>query len=103
MDNAVKYSPDARTVWVRLRAADRRVHIDVRDEGLGIPPGEQADIFRQFVRGAEPKARRIRGTGIGLALVRHVARAHGGDVTVESAPGRGSTFSVQMPLAGPAE
>jgi signal transduction histidine kinase len=103
MDNAVKYSPDGRTVWVRLRAADRRVHIDVRDEGLGIPPGEQADIFRQFVRGAEPKARRIRGTGIGLALVRHVARAHGGDVTVESAPGLGSTFTVQLPLAGQAE
>ena len=103
MDNAVKYSPDARTIWLRLRAASRRVHIDVRDEGLGIPPGEQADIFRQFVRGAEPKARHIRGTGIGLALVRHIARAHGGDVTVESAPGRGSTFSVQLPLAGPSE
>jgi signal transduction histidine kinase len=96
MDNAVKYSPDAKTIWVRLRADASGVTLDVRDEGLGIPLSEQVTVFTQFVRGAEPKARRIRGTGIGLALVRHIARAHGGDVSVASEPGRGSTFTVRM-------
>ena len=60
---------------------------------------EQRSIFRQFVRGEEPKARRIRGTGIGLALVRHIARAHGGEVTVQSEPGHGSTFTLRFARA----
>ncbi len=100
MDNAVKYSPDVKTIWVRVRQSDAGVELTVRDEGLGVPEKEQAAIFRQFVRGEEPKSRRIRGTGIGLALVRHVARAHGGDVTVESEPGRGSTFTFRLGRAG---
>jgi hypothetical protein len=65
MDNAVKYSPDAKTIWVRLQHSGASIEIVVRDNGLGIPAGEQRSIFRQFVRGEEPKAR-IRGTGIGL-------------------------------------
>ncbi len=96
MDNAVKYSPDVKTIWVRLRRTDAGVELAVRDEGLGVPEKEQAAIFRQFVRGEEPKSRRIRGTGIGLALVRHIARAHGGDVSVESEPGRGSMFTLRI-------
>ena len=96
MDNAVKYSPDEKTIWVRLQRATEGVEITVRDNGLGIPAKEQVGIFRQFVRGEEPKARRIRGTGIGLALVRHIARAHGGDVTVHSEPGHGSTFTLHL-------
>jgi signal transduction histidine kinase len=97
LDNAVKYSPDAPAVWVTLRQDGEQVRIDVRDEGIGIPADEQVEVFRQFVRGAEAKSRHIRGTGVGLALVRHVARAHGGDVTVDSAPGRGSTFTMSLP------
>ena len=97
LDNAVKYSPGAPAVWVALRQDGEQVQIDVRDEGIGIPADEQVEVFRQFVRGAEAKSRRIRGTGVGLALVRHVARAHGGDVTVDSAPGRGSTFTMSLP------
>jgi len=96
MDNAVKYSPDVKTIWVRLRQSDAGVDLTVRDEGLGVPEKEQAAIFRQFVRGEEPKSRRIRGTGIGLALVRHIARAHGGDVSVASEPGKGSTFTLSI-------
>lgn len=101
MDNAVKYSPEVKTIWVRLQQAGAGVEITVRDNGLGIPADEQGGIFRQFVRGEEPKARRIRGTGIGLALVRHVARAHGGDVTVQSQPGRGSIFTLRLARAEP--
>ena len=99
LDNAVKYSPDSRTIWVQVREEGGRIAIDVRDRGLGIPPGEIDGIFGQFVRGAEPKARRIRGTGIGLALVRRIAQAHGGDVTVTSEPGRGSTFTMHLRAA----
>ena len=96
MDNAVKYSPDEKAIWVRLQHTTTGVEIAVRDNGLGIPAREQARIFEQFVRGEEPKARRIRGTGIGLALVRHIARAHGGDISVRSEAGQGSTFTLTL-------
>jgi signal transduction histidine kinase len=96
LDNAVKYSPECRTVWVALQRQDDRVSILVRDRGLGIPIHEQREIFDRFVRGAESTARRIRGTGIGLAMVRQIVRAHGGDVSVASEPGKGSTFTLAL-------
>ncbi len=97
LDNAVKYSPDCRTVWVALERQHERVSIHVRDRGLGIPIHEQSEIFDRFVRGAESTARRIRGTGIGLAMVRQTVRAHGGDIRVASEPGQGSTFTTVFP------
>lgn len=96
LDNAVKYSPECRTVWVALERQDDRVSIVVRDQGLGIPVHEQREIFDRFVRGAESTARRIKGTGIGLAMVRQIVRAHGGDVRVASEPGKGSTFTLAL-------
>ena len=74
------------------------VAIRVRDSGLGIPPEEQKQIFRKFVRGAAARAVNIKGTGIGLAMVDHIVRAHSGEVSVESRPGAGSTFTVRLPL-----
>jgi signal transduction histidine kinase len=97
LDNAVKYSRECRTVWVEIGHERGRVSIQVRDRGLGIPVHEQAEIFDRFVRGAESTARRIRGTGIGLAMVRQIVRAHGGDVRVASEPGKGSTFTAMLP------
>jgi signal transduction histidine kinase len=99
LDNAIKYSPDCRTVWVEIAREADRIAISVRDQGLGIPLREQRRIFDRFVRGAQPKALRIRGTGIGLALVRHIVRAHGGEVTLASEPGRGSRFTILLPDA----
>ena len=96
LDNAVKYSPDSRVVWVGLTVQAERCQITVRDQGLGIPADEQPHVFARFVRGAESKARRIRGTGIGLAMVRQIALAHGGDVRLESEPGRGSCFTIEL-------
>ncbi|OFW17918.1 MAG: hypothetical protein A3H97_22675 [Acidobacteria bacterium RIFCSPLOWO2_02_FULL_65_29] len=98
-ENAVKYSPACDTVWVALTTSDSRVEIAVRDRGVGIPRGEQKRIFDKFVRGSAARSSEIRGTGIGLALARAIVRAHGGDITVESALGEGSTFSIVLPTA----
>jgi signal transduction histidine kinase len=99
LDNAVKYSPDHRTVWVDLSGAGQRLMVRVRDRGIGIPVPEQKEIFRKFVRGAGSKAASIRGTGIGLAMARQIVTAHGGDLSVESQPGEGSVFTVLLPVA----
>jgi signal transduction histidine kinase len=100
LDNAVKYSPDCRTVWVSVARETDRVLVLVRDKGIGIPVEEQQAIFDKFVRGAQAKGEGYRGTGIGLAMVRHIVRGHGGEIRVESAPGAGSTFTLTLPLAG---
>jgi signal transduction histidine kinase len=97
MDNAVKYSLECRTVWVDVERSDARLAIRVRDQGLGIPAEEHKEIFRKFVRGTSAKAQNIKGTGIGLAMVDHIVKAHGGEVRVQSAPGAGSTFTLLLP------
>ena len=100
LDNAVKYSPDRTPVRVNVSsdAAGRALLVSVTDSGLGIPASEQPHIFERFVRGADAKARRIRGTGIGLSMAREIMRAHAGDITVASAPGQGSTFTMRVPI-----
>jgi signal transduction histidine kinase len=99
LENAVKYSGDVRRVGVHATRRGRSVTISVRDEGLGIPHGEQQRIFTKFVRGTVSRTYGINGTGIGLAMAREIVRAHGGDITVESATGAGSTFTVTLPAA----
>jgi signal transduction histidine kinase len=99
LDNAVKYSPNAADVWIDVHRSQEQIAIEVRDAGLGIARDEQRDIFRRFVRGTRAKADNISGTGIGLAIVRHVVAAHDGDVTVRSAPDEGSTFTLTLPAA----
>ncbi len=71
--------------------------IQVRDRGAGIPAAERNTIFDKFVRGATSKASSVEGAGIGLSMVQHIVRAHGGDVRLESEPGRGSTFTILLP------
>jgi signal transduction histidine kinase len=100
LDNAVKYSPECRTVWVDVEHETNRVSIAVRDRGLGIPLHEQKEIFDKFVRGAESKALRIKGTGIGLAMVRHIVQAHGGEIRLASEPGQGSQFTMTLRAVG---
>jgi signal transduction histidine kinase len=96
--NAMKYSGDSREIDLRLRRVDGRARIDVSDHGIGIAPDEQRRIFEKFYRVPTRQNQLIPGTGLGLTLVEHVAKAHGGGVTVESVPGRGSTFSIEIPL-----
>ena len=97
LDNAVKYSPACRTIEVVVERRGNEAAVHVRDRGLGIPAAEQRQIFRKFVRGAEAKRQNIAGTGIGLAMVEHIMKAHGGRVRVESQPESGSTFSLEIP------
>lgn len=99
LDNATKYSPDRKAVWVTITEEQSRLAVHVRDEGMGISPAEQRRIFRKFERGAEAKAASIRGTGLGLAMVQGIMRAHGGGVRLQSKPQCGSTFTLWLPLA----
>jgi signal transduction histidine kinase len=86
-------------VWVDGAILNRRVVISVRDNGIGIAPGEQGAIFQKFVRGDAAKKAGIKGTGIGLAMVRQISDAMGGEIHVESEVGVGSTFTLVLPLA----
>jgi signal transduction histidine kinase len=94
LDNAVKYSGDHREIEVEVDRSGREITIAVRDRGLGIPAHEQAAIFRKFQRGGEAVRLGIKGTGIGLAMVEHIVKAHHGRVELQSEPGRGSTFKL---------
>jgi len=100
LDNAVKYSPECQTVWVEVDRAGQKLAIRVRDRGVGIPVAEHKEIFKKFVRGATSEVATVKGTGIGLAMVDHIVRAHGGEVRLESQPGAGSTFTVLLPVWG---
>jgi signal transduction histidine kinase len=97
LDNAVKYSGDRPVVHIEVRAGNP-VAIRVRDQGFGILPSERDRILRKFVRGSSAKACGVKGTGIGLAMVKHIVDAHAGKVIVESEPGKGSTFTILLPL-----
>ena len=98
LENAVKYSPVCRTVWVEGHVNRRRVEISVRDRGMGIASPEQGEIFQKFVRGAAAKKAGIKGTGIGLSMVRQIVEACGGEIRLDSAEGAGSTFTILLPL-----
>ena len=99
LDNAVKYSPACRQVWVDVLQDGGRAAIRVRDCGLGIPVSEQRSIFEKFTRGEAARRGGIGGTGVGLAMVQSIMAAHGGEVRLESEPGRGSTFTLLLPGA----
>jgi signal transduction histidine kinase len=99
VDNAIKYSAERRSLGVEARAAEGHLVLEVADEGIGIPREEQSRIFDKFYRVGRSETQGRRGSGVGLALVRHVAEAHGGRVTVESRPGEGSRFTLWFPLA----
>jgi signal transduction histidine kinase len=98
VNNALKYSKDDKFIGVRLYRANGSVKLEVQDHGIGIPAGEQEKIFEKFYRCGDPLVHNIKGSGLGLSLVRHIARAHGGDVQVESAPDKGSKFTIELPL-----
>jgi signal transduction histidine kinase len=98
VDNAVKYSGVERTIVLDARREGDRLALSVTDRGIGIAAAEHARIFEKFYRVGQSDTQSRRGSGVGLALVRHIVEAHGGEVTVQSAPGQGSRFTLWLPL-----
>ncbi len=99
LSNALKYGGADKRIVVAVRASAKTVRIAVSDFGIGIPVGEHRRIFQKFYRIDDRLSREVEGSGLGLAIVRHVALGHGGRVEVESAPGKGSTFTLVLPVA----
>ena len=100
LENAVKYSPGEKPIRLFARREGATVVIGVQDHGIGIPVSEQQRVFQKFVRGDEARRAGIRGVGVGLALVKRIAEAHGGSVRLTSEVGAGSTFTLVLPVAG---
>ncbi|HEY5960265.1 MAG TPA: HAMP domain-containing sensor histidine kinase [Polyangiaceae bacterium] len=101
VDNALKYAAEGKVVRVQVVNQDTTVAIRVSDEGPGIPEEEKRRIFERFVRGKSTRNQRVRGSGIGLALVKHIAEAHGGKAWVEDGATGGSTFVVTLSIKRP--
>lgn len=99
LDNAIKYSGRGQPVEIGARLEGDRVSLSVRDHGIGIPSRDLERIFERFYRVDRARSRDTGGTGLGLSIVRHVAQAHGGEVSVQSTEGEGSTFVLSLPLA----
>lgn len=97
IDNAVRYSPDGTTVGIGLSSRDGLAQVAVTDQGVGISPEEQERVFERFYRVDAARSRQTGGTGLGLSIVKHVVINHGGEVTLWSQPGRGSTFTIRLP------
>ncbi len=97
VDNAISYSAENTRVGVGVRRTDGVVEVVVSDQGLGIAAAEQDRIFERFYRIDPARSRATGGTGLGLSIVKHVAANHGGEVTLWSLPGQGSTFTLRLP------
>lgn len=99
VDNAIKYSPEHTEIRISVAFSEAAVHIAVADEGPGIPPEHLGRIFERFYRIDKARSRKIGGTGLGLAIVKHIMKVLEGSVSVDSAPGRGSVFTLSIPAA----
>ena len=99
VNNALKYSTDEKFLGVKLYRANGSVKLEVSDHGIGITRREQSKIFEKFYRTGDPLVHNTKGSGLGLSLVRHITQAHGGDIAVVSTPGKGSKFTMSLPLA----
>jgi two-component system sensor histidine kinase SenX3 len=103
VDNAISYSPENTRIGIGVRRGPQVVEIAVSDQGIGIGTGDQTRIFERFYRVDQARSRATGGTGLGLSIVKHVVANHGGDVTVWSMPGQGSTFTLRLPDSAPLE
>jgi len=100
LQNAHKYTGPEKRITVRAVANGPTVQLSVTDNGPGIPEREHKRIFKKFYRARDPLSRTIEGTGLGLAMVKHIANGHGGRVSVSSQVGHGATFTISLPAAG---
>jgi signal transduction histidine kinase len=99
LTNAARYSPDATPIMLGARTVNGGVEVRVVDQGIGIPPDKQDQVFEKFFRADSSDTRRFAGTGLGLTICRGIVQAHGGDIRVQSEPGRGSTFAFHIPTS----
>jgi signal transduction histidine kinase len=100
VNNALKYSASDKFIGVKLYRTNGSVNLEVADRGIGIARNEQAKIFEKFYRAGDPLVHTTKGSGLGLSLVRHIALAHGGNIDVESTLGKGSKFTMWLPING---
>lgn len=97
LDNAVKYSTGSDKIWLEAEATDGKLAVGVRDQGVGISKEDQKHIFEKFFRGGGEISEAVKGVGLGLSLVQHIVKAHGGAIGLRSEPGAGSTFTIELP------
>jgi signal transduction histidine kinase len=98
LGNAIKYGADARWIGVAAAVTASTLDVSVSDRGIGIAAADQARIFDPFYRAPDVVAAQIQGAGLGLSLVKRIVEAHAGRITLKSAPGEGSTFTVSLPV-----
>jgi signal transduction histidine kinase len=99
LDNAIKYTPGEPDIQVRLERKDDKVLLTICDKGIGIPPAYQDKIFDKFFRVPAGDHHNTKGYGLGLSYVAHVVQKHGGSISVESEAGKGSCFTIELPIA----
>jgi signal transduction histidine kinase len=99
VDNAIKYAPAHGMVTVSLEQSGADAALSVKDTGVGIAADEQQKVFQRFYRSAEARSGQQGGSGLGLSIVKSIAEAHGGRITLESEPGKGTTFTVFLPVS----
>lgn len=100
IDNAIKYSNEGGEIRVKAYSVEDIAFIEVIDKGMGIPPDDQKRIFERFYTVDKSRSRRLGGTGLGLSIVKHIVRAHGGEITLKSEPKKGTRFIIEIPVNG---
>jgi signal transduction histidine kinase len=99
LDNALKYSGDEKKIQLRGSTSNGNVYLEVQDNGIGFPRSAAKKIFDRFYQVDQSLSRRTGGCGLGLSIVKFIVAAHKGSITAKSQPGKGSTFTVQLPAA----
>jgi signal transduction histidine kinase len=97
IDNAIKYTPNGGKIRVSLEQVGRDAVLKIADNGMGIPKADQPHVFDRFYRVDKARARDTGGTGLGLSIVQQIVRLHGGSITVQSEPDKGTTFIIELP------
>jgi signal transduction histidine kinase len=98
VENAIKYSPEKSKILITSEEVDNKVVLQVSDQGMGIDPEDLPNIFMKFFRSKNAKSSPVKGSGLGLYLAKYFVELHGGSISVESALGQGTTFTVELPF-----
>jgi len=99
LDNAIKYSREVKQLSITTQRRGSDLSIEIADRGIGIPRSEQAKVFEKFYRVGNGLVHDVKGSGLGLSLVKHIVEAHNGTISVESDVGKGTRFTILLPLA----